>query len=64
MVSSIAFKIAMSALVALLLVMTLDEANGTFNGRSPAWINIPGCIAGLTFIGAGVIGVIAMIWGF
>lgn len=63
LVSSIAFKVSLTAMAILMVVMFADEANGTFNGRSPMWIAAPGAIAGLTFIAAGVIGFVAMVWG-
>lgn len=64
MISLTCFKIALTALALLLVVMFTDDANGTYYGRSPTWIAVPGAIAGLTFLGAALVGVIALVWGF
>lgn len=61
-VSSIAFKVALSALVILLVLVILDDATGP-HYTSPAAIAIPGALAGLVMIVAFIVGVLAMIWG-
>jgi len=63
MISLTCLKISMTALAILLVIMFVDDANGTYYSRSPLWIAAPGAIAGITFIAAGVIGIIALIWG-
>lgn len=61
-VSSIAFKVALSAFVILLVLVLLDDATGPRH-TSPMVIAIPGALAGIVMIVAFVIGVLAMIWG-
>lgn len=63
-VSSIAAKIAWSAFVALLLIMIVDAANGTYGGDSPAWIYLPGGLAAIIMFIAAFVTIIAAIWGF
>lgn len=62
-ISTIAFKVAFSAMIVLFTMFILDEANGTSNSDdSPLWIAIPGIIAGITLVVAFIVGAIALVW--
>lgn len=64
LVSTFAFKVAVSALLALMVILFIDGANGTFNTRSsPLWIALPGALAFVTAIAALMVGGIAFVWG-
>lgn len=64
-VSTIAFQVAVSALIILVVMFLLDEANGTAEPwkKSPLWISFPGTVAGFTMIVALVVALIALVWG-
>lgn len=62
MISSIAFKIGMSAFVVLFVAILADQGTGPHR-ESPAVIAIPGAIAALVMIVSFIVGLIAMIWG-
>jgi hypothetical protein len=64
-VATMAMKVCLTAFLALIVMMFIDNANGTggTDDTSPLWIAIPGVIAGVTMIAALVVCIIAVIWG-
>ncbi|ATW58314.1 hypothetical protein CNR37_00107 [Pseudomonas phage ventosus] len=63
-ISSIAFKVAITALIFLIFVVCIDEMNGTGHPsiNSPMWIVVPGALAAITMVVAFVVCAISLVW--